>query len=53
MSLGIKREHDFKTLLPYYKSYTNDFKRYKISNREKSLIVSLPIYRHLLLPLSL
>lgn len=27
MSLGIKREHDFKTLLPYYKSYTNDFKK--------------------------
>ena len=27
ISLGIKREHDFKTLLPYYKSYTNDFKK--------------------------
>lgn len=38
MSLGIKREHDFKTFLPYYKrDIQMILKRCKIGNREKYL----------------
>lgn len=53
MSLGIKREHDFKTLFTLFIKVTQMIlRRYKINNREKSPSF-IKIHRHLLLPLSL